>query len=83
MDLDPGLGVADPVGARRNLQADAGEGDGIVIGHCSLMFETEDLVAVQVGWQGTILGARFGGWFRKSFIEDWQELSQGGIGFGQ
>jgi len=39
--LDPGFGVALPLGSRRDLHAVFVEGDSVVIGHCASVLEAE------------------------------------------
>ena len=69
LDLDPRPGVALPLPIRLNLEAVLAQADGVVVGHCPLIFEAADGIQVQACGQGTIGGPRIQGRYAKLSVE--------------
>lgn len=65
LDLDTGAGVTETIGAGRDLQPFAIEGDGVVIADGALVFEAEHLLGLQAVRPGTVGGSRLGRWHAK------------------
>ena len=69
VDIDSRASVAGALRARWDLQLISVEGDGVVVAHNTLVFETEYILGLQVIWPRAIRRPGLCRWDRETLIE--------------